>query len=90
MQYSNLAYFGYWASSMDIWLLFTKLNEVTLAGLSVLDEQIVKFIMEAIICLLLFFVLFLHKKTSNKNNGLVCLVGVVAQINTKRVGIYTF
>ncbi|ENX3946838.1 sulfatase-like hydrolase/transferase [Photobacterium damselae] len=39
VQFSNLSYFGYWVSPMDIWLMFEKFTEVSQAGMSVIEHQ---------------------------------------------------
>jgi len=76
VQYSNLAYFGYWASSMDVWLLFEKINEVTQAGASVIRYQIVSMLMISLIVVASLFILWMRKEVSNKK-GWVSVLGVI-------------
>ncbi|MBA5761357.1 sulfatase-like hydrolase/transferase [Vibrio sp. 404] len=76
IQYSNIGYFGYWISPMDIWLLFEKMTEVVQAGVSVISHSYVVLAMIFLVSSSTILMLVLRRILHNKYKS-VSVIGLV-------------
>ncbi|WP_114765467.1 sulfatase-like hydrolase/transferase [Vibrio rhodolitus] len=68
IQYSNLSYFGYWISPMDLWLLFEKFTEVYQASVSVIHYQYSTIVAVILVSLLIVAMLLSRRKNTFKSH----------------------
>ncbi|ODA34337.1 hypothetical protein A8L45_06325 [Veronia pacifica] len=76
MQYSNLAYFGYWMSPMDIWLLLEKSAEVLVDGVAMIGHLSVSIVLILLVCAA-FTLCFKMRQQSKQKSRALSVFGLI-------------